>query len=488
MSTAGRVIKNTAILTFGQIVTLVLGMVFTALLSRHIGPEGYGKYAFAHSTIAMMMVFVSFGFSTLPIRNVAQKREEASKYFSNIVFMKALLSFVVFSLFLIAVLAGNYSRDMISLMLLVGASAILEALTQVSVSIFYAFEKMKYDVLTQVVRAVAALGLGAGAIFLGCNLIQIVAVLIFASVLRATLTLIMLWGKIVKFKLEVDLGFCKKIVIASIPFSLLIVVSAIFSNVSVVMLGSMVGDGAAGWYASAIRVIEMLLIVPGMFLTSIYPVFSRFYASSKESLALSYSKSFDWGLLLGLPMAAGIFLVADRVIALIFGPGFENAADALRLLSVVVLVGFCNNVNGAILNAMGREKFFAALSTATVAVVVVLNWLLIPRFSYVGPAITYDIATGLGFVIYSLLCHRWLNLALPWKTALKGIAATCGMAAFVHLALREGVNLLAVIAVIGPVIYGVFLYLLRGFSTEDVLLLKRALKWAGPRGKKSHAQ
>lgn len=478
MSTAQSVLKNTTILSLGRIVTLALGMVFTALLSRHIGPEGYGQYTFAQSTVAILMIFVNLGFDTLAVRNVAQKREQASKYFTNIVFVKTLLAVTVFSFVLIATPLRNYFGEITILVLLVGVTAALESLIQAAGAIFFAFEKMEYHVSTQVVRALVALGLGAGAIFLGYNLTKIVAVLISANILRAILSFTLLSRKIVSPKLEIDIGFCKKIVAASVPFALLIVVNVASSNVNVIMLGILKNDTVVGWYGSALRVHTMLLIVPNMFLNSIYPVFSRFYTSSKESLALSYRKSYEWGLILGLPMAAGIFLVADHAISLVFGAGFENASDVLRLLSFVIAVSFCNNVNGATLNAMGRERFFAALSTVAVLVAVVLNWLLIPRFSYLGVAITQVIGTGLGFVIYSLLCHRWLKLALPWKTALKALSATLLMAMCVHYALQRGVNLLAIVLLIAPAVYGGVLYLLRVFSAEDILLFKRALKLA----------
>jgi O-antigen/teichoic acid export membrane protein len=478
MSAAGRVVKNTGLLSFGRLATLALGILFTALLSRHIGPEGYGKYAFAQSTVALLMIFVNLGFSALAIRDVAQRKEQAAQYFTNIVFLKILLAAIVFSLFLgMTWLKGSPSETTI-LVLLVGATMTLEALTDAAGSIFYAFERMGYDVVVQVVRAVTALGLGAGAIYLGGDLVQIVAVLAFANILKAVVSFALLSTKIVAPSPEVDIRFCKELVVASMPFALLIVTNTIFSNANVVMLRRFETDVAVGWFASALRVHDILLVVPAMFLTSIYPVLSRFYATGKESLSWSYRKAYVWGLILGLPMGAGIFLVADPIVSLIFGTGFQNASSILKLLSLVIAVSFCNNVNGATLNAMGRERLFAGLSTAAVMVVVALNWLLIPRFGYVGVALTYNIATVLGFVVYSSLCHRWLKLALPWKKAARVTLAALLMAIGVHYALQKGVNLAVVVLLIGPTVYGGTLWLLRVFTEEDVLLLKRTLKLA----------
>lgn len=477
VSTARSVVKNTGVLSLGQVVSLALGLVFTALLSRHIGPEGYGQYVFAHSVIAVLMLFVNLGFNGLAIRNVAQEKEQASKYFTNIVFVKILLAVIAFSFFLPVVLLKGHLGQISVLVLLVGVSAVLESLILAAGAIFFAFEKMEYDVSTQVVRAVVALGLGAGAIFLGYTLTQIVAILISANIIRAVLSFALLSTRIVRPKPEIDIGFCRKIIVDSIPFALLVFVPVVLANVNVLMLGALKNDTVVGWYGSALRILSMLLIVSGMLQQSIYPVLSKFYTSSTRSLALSYRKSYEWGLILGLPMAAGIFLVADQVISLVFGPGFENASDILRLLSFVIAVGFCNNVNGATMNAMRRERLFAALSTGSVLAVVALNWLLIPRFSYVGVAITYNIGTGLGFVVYSVLCHRWLKLGLPWKTGIRAALATLLMGTCVHYSLDRGISFLATL-IIGPAVYGGALYLLRAFSSEDLALFKRVLSLA----------
>jgi O-antigen/teichoic acid export membrane protein len=177
-------------------------------------------------------------------------------------------------------------------------------------------------------------------------------------------------------------------------------------------------------------------------------------------------------------LAAGIFLVSDQAVDLVFGPGFENAGIVLRVLSFIIAVSFCNNVNGAILNAMGRERLFAALSAVSVVLVTVLNWVLIQRFSYVVVAITQVIGVGLGFIVYSFLCHSWLKLALPWKTALKALTAALIMTICVFYSLQMGVYLPAVILIIGPVTYGGALYILKALSTEDVLFLKRVIRLA----------
>lgn len=475
-STASRVLKNTTVLSLGSLVSLITGTIFISLLSRHIGPAGYGQYAFARSTVALLMIPVNFGFRGLTIRNVAQERDQSSRYLSNILFLKILIAIIVFTAYALISLLFNAEFDIIQLILLVGAAAILESLINTIGTIFLAFERMEYDTATQVFRSIIALALTATAIAMGFDLLQIVALLVLAMTLRGALSYYLLSRKILPVNLNIDLPFSKSIIIASVPFALLASVNILASNVGIVMLRSLAGDTPAGWYAAAIRVIAILEIIPAMFLTSIYPVMARFSATSKDRLESSYKRSYELGLLIGLPMGTGLFLVADQIINLIFGPGFEAASIALKILAVPITYSFCNSINGATMNALGQEKLFAAVSSVAVLVVIVLNLVLIPHLSFVAIAITQVLGTGFGFIFYSMLVHYWLDIRFPWRRISKIVLATTAMAVCVSVARRSGLNLLLIVSLIGPLSFAAGVFLLGAVSTEDMRLLKKAIR------------
>jgi len=477
VNTGATVIKNTVILSIGQFVTLGTGVVFTGILSRHIGPAGYGQYAFAMSTVAILMILVELGFGNLTIRAVAQRRDEAPKYFENIVFIKVLVATAVIAAYLLVAWLGNGPREMRILVLVMGVNMTLDSITLTAGTIFFAYEQMKYDVIARVIRSLVALGLGAGMIALGYDLIAITSVVVLANIAKLAISLSLLSRKITRLRFRIDLGFCRYLVAASLPFALLLVVNVVFSNVGIIMLGTLTSEIVVGWFASAVRITDMLLIIPGMLLTALYPVLSKSYASSTESLGSSYGRAFHWGLILGMPMAAGVFLTADEIVGLVFGPGFENASSVLRLMSLVIGVSFCNNINGATLSAMGKERFFAALSTLTVTVVAITNWWLIPVIGYPAVAITQIVAVGAGFIIYSVLCHQWLGLRLPWATAARSLLATSLMAICVFLALRIGASLVVLVLLIGPVTYMGAVRLLGLLSGDDFLYMRRALRF-----------
>jgi O-antigen/teichoic acid export membrane protein len=478
MSIARSVVKNVTVLSIGQFIILPLGIVYTVILARYLGPSGYGMYAFAYSSVNLLMFFVNLGMSNLSIRNISRSRDQAAKYLANVVFFKIVLAFITFSAFFIVAKFMGQPLEILLLILVAGVSLVVDALSATMMTIFYAFERMEYEVLGQVARSAVVLGVGVGAVLLNLSVIQIVAVSIAGDIVRAILSFILLSRKVIKPRLDIDIGFCLRLAIDSLPFALLIIVTIIDSDLNVVMLGALKNKEELGWYSAAMRILSVLLIAPTMILQSIYPVLSKLFATSRESFTLSYRKFYQWGLILGPPMAVGTFMLADQVVPLIFGARFENVISLVKVLSFVIAVSFCNNINGATLTAMGKEKLFSVISLIAVISVATINWVMIPRLGSIWVAFMQGAVTGLGFIIYSVMCHHALNIVLPWKTALKTTMASLVMSLCVYCLLLMGINVFVSVLFIAPIIYGVVLCFLRVFSYDDVTMFKQVLKIA----------
>lgn len=87
-----------------------------------------------------------------------------------------------------------------------------------------------------------------------------------------------------------------------------------------------------GWYNAAYRLIMILLFIPSIINITIFPVMSRFYVSSKDSLRFAYETYFRYMVMIGIPIGFGTTLLADRIILLIFGAEYENSIIALQIL------------------------------------------------------------------------------------------------------------------------------------------------------------
>jgi O-antigen/teichoic acid export membrane protein len=478
MSTVRTVAQNTTALFIAEVFSQGFRIVYFAILARYIQAAGVGKVSTAQALVSALIVLVSFGFDQLIIRDVAASKARASAYVSNVAFIRLLLSLVFGVLLCLIVEILNYSYELALIIYMYAIAAILKAFTDIGLSIFQAFERMEYNLLLQIFRDSVNIGLSLSAIYLRYSLVVIVGISAFASLLEFLLGFVLLTKRFVIPRLDVDLSFCKRLLLASTPFAVVAVYPLAQSHLNTLILSVSGSLNDVGWFATANTLIMMLMLIPMIFMRAMFPVFSRFSGHSGASLQIAYQKSFIYLLLLGLAISVGTFLTADTIILLVLGHGFEMAVPALRILAWLPLVGFVGHCNGNFLCATGKEKLFMLTEGLFGVVYAMLGFVLTTRFSYIGACFAILAPTVVGFGFYSVLCHRRLNLPLPWKLGLMATLAALLMAACVYYSLHIGVNLLAIVFLIGPAVYGGALYLLRVFSAEDILLLKRALKLA----------
>lgn len=475
MNTARRVVKNTTVLLAGRVFSLGIGIVYVAVLARYVHAAGMGKIATATSTVSLLSLIANFGLGQLIVRDVAGDRAKAAIYFSNTLLLRAVLS-IVFLVALVAVAgATGYPTDTTLMIYIYCFAYIFDMLADVAFSIFNAYERLEYQALILASRDIINVVLSLAAIFLRADLITIVLISAFADLVKLLLSLAVLRWKFVKPRLQIDQRLCRQLLVAALPFAALLILQLINRQIDTVLLSLFRPAEEVGWFSVANALITYLLIFPNVLLQVIFPVFSRFHVSSRKSLQRAYSASFRYLVLIGFPLCAGTIATADRVIALVYGPGFGNAAVALGILALMLfwMFGFAN---GALLNATGAQGFSAAMAGISAVLNVVVALLLIPRSGFVGASIAAVASGAVFFFPITLICHRRLGLKVSISFPIKTLVSSMGMGVIVALSLRMGIDLLISIFAIAPIVYGMLLLIFRAIGHEDIVMLASAFR------------
>jgi O-antigen/teichoic acid export membrane protein len=156
-------------------------------------------------------------------------------------------------------------------------------------------------------------------------------------------------------------------------------------------------------------------------------------------------------LLFALPAAAGLALLAPRIIALLYGPDYAPAASAFAILAwdvpLLLLLSFFGNVTAA----TERERPAAMVFLGCAAANVVLNLALIPAFGINAAAAVTVLTDVLCIVALLLLVRRTVALAPLARDAARMCAITAVMALAVWFA---GPLPLAAVIAVGALTYG----------------------------------
>ena len=93
-----------------------------------------------------------------------------------------------------------------------------------------------------------------------------------------------------KPKLELDIDFCKKIAMVSIPFAITSILYTIYYSIDIIMLTNIIGDYATGIYNATYKLISVLTIFYSIYIAVIFPVMSKFFEESQNLIKVSYLK------------------------------------------------------------------------------------------------------------------------------------------------------------------------------------------------------
>ena len=294
MNTVQRIAKNTGVLLFAQIASCILGFFVIMYTARYLGAEGFGVLSFALAFTRIFGVFADFGLSPLTVREIARDKSLASKYLGNIAVMKVFLVIITFGMIALTINLLGYPEQTIKVVYLVALSVVFGAFSLMFYSIFQGYEKMEYQSIGRILSGVLTLSGALFAISQGFSVVGFASIYFLASVVVFGYSFAICVWKFVFPKIEIDRSFWKPTIKRASPFFLSAVFSAIGFGIDIVMLSMIKGDIVVGWYSAAYRIMEFLLFIPATFMGSLYPVLSRLYVSSQDSLKSAYQNSFKY--------------------------------------------------------------------------------------------------------------------------------------------------------------------------------------------------
>lgn len=473
MTTVKRIARNNLFLLSGQITNIVLGFFYFVYMARYLGAKDLGILSFAISFTVILGLIGDLGLSSLTTREVSRDQSLAPKYLGNIFSMKILLAIINIVVAAIVINILGYSEQTIRVVYIITLSNIATNFTQMFNSIFQAFERFEFQSFGVILNTI----LMAIGVFFGVN--QNFDLIYFAFTYLIVNAITLAYSFLVCLKefmipgLKTDWNFWKKIALESIPFWLNSVFVIIYFKTDMVMLSMMKGDAAVGWYAASYRLIDSLCFIPVVFMSTMYPVFSRFHVSSRDSLEFAFKKSFKLLAIIAIPIGIGTTILAERIIVLIYGIQYTPSVVALQILIWASVLSFINYTPSTFLTSTNRQRTLMIFTFIGASLNIILNFILIPRFSYSGAAIatvSTELVVGL-LMIYNI--HKVQNLSdLLSDVIFKSLVAGLIMGIFILIFQNYALILLIILAAI---LYFIALYIINGFEKEDINLFNQVL-------------
>jgi len=473
MNTVQRIAKNVIALGISQIITAILGFFLLICIARYLGEVGFGKYSFAISFISLFAILASLGINNFIIREIARNRELANKYLTNVLVIKLILSFFTFTFIVLTINLMNYPQDTTRAVYLFGIYTILTSFTLTFTSIFQAFEKMEYNAVISIIEKIILFLLVFFVLIFGYGLIEVAYVYIFTGIVGTTLSFAVVLVKITKPKLEIDFLLWKRIIISSIPFALNTLFAVLFFKIDTVMISVLKGDAAVGIYSAAYNPLLALTgIISYMITAALYPVMSKHFISSKDSLETFTVLSSKYITTIGFPMAIGCFILANQFITLFYVNQFSASIVVFQLLALFIPFRLVSSITGMLLTSINRQSSRTVSVGFSALFNIALNAVMIPYLSYIGASVATVLSEVFLYFAFIYFINKYYRKLKIHRYFIKPMIASLIMGVFVFY--FRGINLFLLIILATFVYFGI-LTLLRTFTQEDKDLFKQLI-------------
>jgi O-antigen/teichoic acid export membrane protein len=469
MTTSRRIFKNTAVLASADIFSRLMRFALAIVIARTLGPAGYGIYAFAFSFAEVYGVISDFGMSNLIIRDTSREKKYLARYVGNILFVETALSVIAYGFLFSLVGLMDLPQEQAVVVYIAVLAYMLTALSQIVRATFKAHEKMEYDATLNVIQQIVTVVLGITVLYFGYGLFALALAFVVGSLINLTASLALASARFVRPKFKLERRFLTYLFKEVPSFGLIVFFTLIYYKISTLLLFFMKGDAATGWFNAAYTMAVSLTFLPAAFMGALFPVISKLHVSSTDLAKFVYNESFRYMLILGLPLAFGTTVLADKVIDITYGGQFYNSAGVLQIVIWSVVLLFLNFVLTTTLTSINLQRVVMYATGLCVAVNIILNLLIIPTFSYIGASYVMVATELTTFSICFYYASKNLCFVQVQRVVLKPLIGSFVMAVVVYY-LRP-INIFIIFGV-AVWVYFASLIALRTFTKQDVDVIK----------------
>ncbi|HYE22249.1 MAG TPA: flippase [Verrucomicrobiae bacterium] len=449
---------------------VILFLIYTRLV-QYLGPEQTGHFGLIGFYLTVFGFFVDFGMSHLVIKKMSEDSEHAGKYLTNYFLIQTGLALFFMFLMDVIVWFADYPASVKVALYVASLGLLLSSVSLPFRAVIVAMQKLTINAQVNFYNSFINAGMMVMAIYFNKS----VLFLAFISVIVGLFDLIIYaWvvnRRFTKFTFDFDKTFIKQLFLWNTPFMLLTLFAA-YNRIDGLLLPYFVNFEQTGYYSAAYKFWDILAFFPGVLGITLYPFFA--HAISKnliDQVRIGLQTYTRYMIAIAVPMAVGVFLLAEELTLNFFGREFIQASDPLWLLVLAVSVVFIYTpVNSLVISQLTRNA--TKITGFTFVVNVLLNLLLIPKFGIVASAAITVLSELIQTVGYTYIVKKKIVNFEFFKSFAKPLIAAGFMAAFI-LAFKNH-NVWFVIALSG-IIYGLGLLVLKFFRRSDWELLKAAI-------------
>lgn len=415
--TAQKIFSNTVYQLVGKVFSMSVTIFVTIIVTRNYGRVGFGEFNLMQSFPALFFILADFGLNAIATRELSKDFKNAGDYLGNIILIRLVMSLLLFAFAFFVLRLFPYNQDLLFGIYLGMFLLITQALYSSTNIIFQV--KLRYDLST--------IGLVAGSLtilvlaFLFSYYKLPISIVNFSYVIGGIVTFLINLYFLRHFDLNIsfkpDKTLWNYLLLQSWPIGLTFVFSQINFKADSIMISvfdlpksiGLSNTESVAVYGLPYKIFEVLLVVPTFFMNSMYPIYVRHFQESKKKLLWTFRSSIFVLSLLAFTASVFTIVLSPLVINILGGEQFSQSVIVLRLLALGLVIFYISQPVSWLLVTLGRQQYLPLIYLIAAIFNLILNYIMIPRYSFYASSIITWLSEGLILVLLTFFALKVWN-------------------------------------------------------------------------------
>lgn len=403
MSNTSKAMNGGKWITISTAISTLFQFIQVAILARLLEPSAFGIVSVSTLIISFFQIFSNLGFSN----SIIYKQESDQRVLSTLYLLNLVVGVIIFIViqFSTPYIISFYNEAKLDRILRFSSCYFLIA--YFGQLYFFLLEKelrFKSVAIIDISGTLVGSGVTIALAYSGYEELSLIIGSLAMQTLKSILQIIL--G--LKFFVPI-LAFDLNNVKEHLRFGLYNLgdglLGFIQSNSDNIFIGGMLGVKMLGYYTIAYQ----LSVFPTYKLNPIilqvaYPILAKM-KESNAALKSSYLKILDFISYCNMPLLAGLFITADSVVPLIYGPGWDKTVELIQVFVFVSIFSSLSHPLFTLAFTKGKPNLLFYLNLVTLIIKIPLVYWFGTTWGVMGIAMAFLLSTLLNLIANFLLVH-----------------------------------------------------------------------------------
>ena len=365
-----------------SVATVAVNIVTLGVIARALGVENFGLYSAILALVGLFNFLINFGLNKSLLKFGSTDLKRAEVGFGNALLVKGILIVPTFILVVSVGLLRGYQNEEFLILVFLTLSTLLDSYGNIFGSVRRIKGDFKLVSFFRVVKNIINLGIIYVALSINNSVLSLACATITLSIIVFIAALI---NTILLLKPRVNLKQLGDFFKSSIIFSLSDFLFNIYGRISIVLLSFFNDLHAVGLLSAAIRFTRVANLFPNQVKFALLPTMYRILEGDKPKKSKKmFEMLFKYMMILGTPAVILIYFFSGSIIHLVFGEKFNSSIPLVQLFSVFIFMRFIGSPFKLFYLGLHKNKDMLYIQAAASIIIVILNLILIPKYSAYG--------------------------------------------------------------------------------------------------------